>query len=79
MVEALKTELMDISRQAVMTVEDYDAKTSNGYISFTFQSGRVPLRSYIKKSGLYCAALVCGIGAVLVTDHGALEKRKRRM
>lgn len=77
MVEALKSEIMAISDLAIKTIQDYDNQTSNGYINFTFQEKNAALYANIKKTLLYCGVLFCGMGAVLLTDHGLLKGRKR--
>ena len=77
MVSSLKNEIMQISKLAVDTVKDYDVQTSNGYISFTYHGGGTSLRPYLKKTVLYGAVVACGIGAVIVTNHGSAERKKR--
>ena len=77
MAAALKTEIMQISNLAIETVKDYDAQTSNGYVSFTLHRGGTSLRPYLKQTVLYGAALACGIGAAIVTNHRPKGQKKR--
>ena len=77
MAAALKTEIMQISNLAIETVKDYDAQTSKGYVSFTLPRGGTSLRPYLKQTVLYGAALACGIGAAIVTNHRPKGQKKR--
>lgn len=78
MVENLKAELIEISRLAVETVKDYDAHTSNGYISFSAQDDRDFTRSCLKKAVLYAAAIAgAAFGAVFTGNYFEKLKKKR--
>ncbi len=76
MVESLKKELALISHQAVETVKDYDAQTSNGYISFVFQEGGTWSGFGLKKTALYVAGFV---GIWLAAAFTSTELPKRRL
>lgn len=78
MVENLKAELTEISRLAVETVRDYEARTTNGYISFSVQDDRDFMRSCLKKTMLYAAAIAgAAFGAVYTGSY--IKKPQKRI
>ena len=77
MVENLKAELTEISRLAVETVRDYEARTTNGYISFSVQDDRDFMRSCLKKTMLYAAAIAGAAFGAIYTDSYNKKPKKR--
>lgn len=78
MVEDLKQEIIDISNQAIQTVEDYDTQTSNGYISFAFQDETTFMRSCIKKAVLYTAAVFVVLSAAVFAGVEFTGRKKQK-
>lgn len=78
MVENLKTEILSITKQAVETIEDYDAQTSNGYISFVFQDKKSYVRSNLMKTLLYTGGLFVALSVVVFTGADAPLRRKKK-
>lgn len=79
MVESLKEELAYISNLAVETVKDYDAQTSNGYISFAFQDREDFRLSCMKKTALYViGSVIIWCAAVFTGSKFEIKIRKRR-
>ncbi len=78
MIESLKNEILAISLQAKETVEDFDAQTTNGYISFAFAEDAADWRSDLKKTAMYVAASCGAWLAAVYTGTGQKKREKIR-
>lgn len=78
MVEALKKEISSITNQAIETIEDYDAQTANGYISFVFPDRFSDLQFFVIKSALYAVILFTALSVVILTNADALLKKRKK-
>jgi len=77
MVESLKSEILSISRQAAETVKDYDARTSNGYISFVLQEEKGYLGIGIRGMAVYMAALLAAVYTGSGSEPGKRKKERQ--
>ena len=78
MIESLKQEILTISQLAQATVEDFDAQTTNGYMSFAFSEDTADRRSDLKKTAMYVAASAGAWLAAVYTGTGRPKREKIR-